>query len=147
MLNGFDAKVIPAVTAGAYSAGDVVGGLLTFPVAEKGDGKVVVIEGAIVTLKAAITSTLTLHLFDEAPDTIADNGAYSIGASHIHKLIASITFNAVVDHGTPNSYQTAALSIPVAPVNGNIYGYLVDATGFTPASTSDVQVRLRGRVA
>lgn len=145
MKNAFDVPVQPVVTAGAYAANDVVGGLLTFPIGS-GDDRIPILDSVIVTIKAAITSTLTLYLFNAAPAVIADNAAYTIGTvADVHKFIGSFTFGTVVDHGTPNSYMTADLDLPVRPIDGmNIYGYLADGTGFTPTSTSDVQIRMRG---
>jgi hypothetical protein len=106
----------------------------------------VIITGAEVGIKAAITSTLTLHLFNAAPATVADNGAYALGTvADVFKHVATITGFVLSDHGTPNSYAIEGINIPVRPADGmNLYGYLVDGTGFTPTSTSDIQVRLRG---
>jgi len=146
MKNGFDFALIPTVSAGAYSAGDVVGGLLTFPVGEKGDGRIPIVDSALVTLKAAIASTMTLHLFNAAPAVIADNGAFTIGTvADVQKFLGSWTFGSALNLGTPKAYMSVAIGLPMLPADGqNLYGYLVDGTGFTPTSTSDVQIRLRG---
>ena len=149
--HAFDVVSAPAVTAGAYSAGDIVGGLLTFAVGESNDACVVV-TGVEVAIKAAITSALKLVLFNADPSstTKTDNAAYSLAAGDVFKVITVVDFSSAgavaTDHGTPNTYSVNALNIVCRPANGtpNIYGLLIDGTGFTPTSTSDIQVRLRG---
>lgn len=149
--HGFDVVQAPAVTAGAYSAGDIVGGLLTFNVAESLNAPVA-ITGIDVAIKAAVTSALKLVLFNADPTstTKTDNAAYSLSATDVFKVITVVDFTTsaalLTDHGTPNTYSLNGLSIVCAPVGGvsSIYALLIDGTGFTLTSTSDIQVRLRG---
>ena len=149
--HGFDLPVQPTVTAGAYSAGDIVGGLLTFSVAESNNSPVVV-TGVEVAIKAAVTSALKLVLFNANPSstTTTDNAAYSLSASDVFKVETVIDFlaaNAVLtDHGTPNTYSVNGLSIVCSPDRETraVYALLLDGTGWTLTSTSDIQVRLRG---
>lgn len=144
----FDKLATPAVTAGAYSAGDIVGGLLTFAAARAND-ELVVITGAQVISKAAVIPAYTLVLFSADPigTTKTDNAPYSLAAADAFKVIGTVTFGTSwYDHGTPNSIRSDGLNIVAAPDPGtkNIYGLLIDATGATLASTGDIQVRLRG---
>lgn len=143
---GFDVVVAPTVTAGAYSAGDIVGGLLTFDNVAQQPGQPVVITGAQVALKAAVVPALTLILFSADPTntTKTDNAAYSLNAADTFKVLAAIPISTLYDHGTPNVYSADGLNLVAQPVARAIYGLLVDGTGVTLASTSDVQVRLRG---
>lgn len=149
---GFDVVLTPAVSAGAYSAGDIVGGLLTFPIAG-GKPSVVMVTGAQVSIKAAVTSTLSLLLFDADPSatTQTDNAALSLNVADLAKLIKAVPVSApggvssLFDLGTPNVYSADGLNIPCRCADGqNLYGLLIDGTGFTLASTSDIVVRLRG---
>ncbi len=148
---GFDVVLTPDTTNGAYSANDVVGGLLTFPVAG-GKPACVLVTGVQVGIKSAVTSALTLLLFDEAPATAkADNAALALAAADLPKLIKAINVttpggsNSLFDLGTPNAYSADLFSIPCVPADGqNLYGWLIDGTGFTLTSTSDIVVRLRG---
>jgi len=152
-INGyaFDVTVTPTVTSGAYSAGDIVGALMTFTVARVND-EPVIINRVQVAVKAAVTSTLTLILFNADPSgtTKTDNAAYSLAAADAFKVIAAIPINALggylTDHGTPNTYELNNLNIPCKPVSGGtaIYGLLIDGTGWTLTSTSDIQVRVAG---
>lgn len=148
---GVDVAVTPTVTNGAYSAGDIMGALMTFPVSRVAD-EGILLQRVQVALKAAVTPSLLLVLFSADPTgtTKTDNAAYSLAAADAFKVIATIPFATLgaylVDHGTPNTYAVPNLGIPLKPESGgvNIYGLLVDLTGVTLTSTSDVQVRLQG---
>lgn len=145
---GFDVAVTPTVTAGAYSAGDIMGALMTFAVARAND-EPVVITGVQVVCKAAVTPALTLVLLNANPTstTKTDNSAWSLNAADAFKVIGAVALTSSwTDHGTPNSIRADNLNIVAEPASGtqNIYGILVDGTGVTLTSTSDIQVRLRG---
>lgn len=148
----FDVTVTPTVTSGAYSAGDIVGALMTFALSRVADAPVT-IDRVQVTVKAAVTSSLTLVLFSADPTatTKTDNAAYSLNAADAFKVIASIPITALggylTDHGTPNTYDLGNLDLTCKPATGtvNVYALLIDGIGWTLTSTSDVQVRLAGR--
>ncbi len=145
--SGVDVALALATTNGAYSANDIVGGLLTLPVGN-GSPCVVMIMGVQVGIKAAVTSALTLLLFDSVPTnggSVADNAALALAGTDVIKLAKAIPVSTLFDCGTPNAYSADALNIPIRPVDGvNLYGLLIDGTGFTLTSTADVTVRLRG---
>lgn len=125
-------------TAGAYSASDVVGGLITIPFAD----------GIIRRIKVVDDdnqgAALDLYLFSGAPTAIADNGAFATAftlADH-KKWIRKLSI-ATGDWQTINSNKTAFvayqssenLGIDFASDDGvNIYAYIV-CTG-TPTYTS-----------
>jgi hypothetical protein len=143
-MAGFDVTVTPTVTNGAYSAGDIMGGLLTFPCGTNGT---LLINEVQVALKAAVTPSLTLVLFtaDPAATTQTDNAAYSLNAGDVFKVRAAIPVTTLYDHGTPNTYRSGAINLIATPASGDkLYGLLIDGTGVTLTSTSDVQVRLSG---
>ncbi|MGE0211817.1 MAG: hypothetical protein AB7S41_09000 [Parvibaculaceae bacterium] len=149
--HAFDVAVTPTVTNGAYGAGDIVGGLLTFANVARVNDEAVIITGVQVITKAAVTPTLTLILFNADPSstTKTDNAAYSLNAADAFKVIKGIpitTLGSWTDHGTPNSISVDNLGIVAKPVSGgkDLYGLLIDGTGATLTSTSDIQVRLRG---
>ena len=144
-MAGFDVVVAPTVTAGAYSAGDIMGGLLTFRVGYKG---AMIVNEILVALKVAVTPSLTLVLFEADPSatTQTDNAAYSLNAADVFKVRKSVPVSTLYDHGTPNTYGSGSINIVMntAPDTDIIYGLLIDATGVTLTGTSDVQVRLTG---
>jgi hypothetical protein len=147
--SGFDYAQTLATTNGAYSANDIVGGLLTFPIiSNSGPPTVAMVTGVQIGIKAAVTSTLTLLLFSSIPTnggSVADNAALALAGTDMLKLVKAIPVTTLFDCGTPNAYSADALNIPVRPEDGtNLYGLLIDGTGFTLTSTTDVTVRLRG---
>jgi hypothetical protein len=145
---GFSVTVAPTVTNGAYSAGDIIGGLLTFSNVARATDELFVVTGVEVNIKAAVTPGLTLVLFDADPNTNAytDNAAYSIAAADSAKILKAIPISTLFDNGTPNSYSVDGLFVVCPPISGtrNVYGLLVDSVGVTLTSTSDVSIRLRG---
>jgi hypothetical protein len=149
---GFQVSVAPLVTAGAYTAGDIVGTLMTFANVAPAVNSPFVITGVDVAIKAAITSSLKLVLFKAFPaaTTLTDNSAWSLAAADVFKVVSVIDFDeagaVLCDHGTPNTYSVNNINLVCNPAEGtrDIYGILIDGTGFTPTSIYDVQVTLRG---
>lgn len=145
----FDVAVVPTVTAGAYSAGDIMGALMSFQVSA--NARPVVLQEVQVALKAAVTPSLTLIVLNGDPTntTKTDNAAYSLAAADTFLVRAALPINALggylTDHGTPNTIRVGNLAIPMAPsAAGILYALLIDNTGVTLTSTGDVQVRLCG---
>lgn len=150
---GFDVPVVAATSTFAtpYTAGDIMGALLTFADVAPWATAPVMITGAQVAFKVAVApSPLSLILFNADPSatTKTDNAAYSLAAADAAKVIKSINFQALggvyYDHGTPNSISVDNLGVACVPVATSLYGLLVDGTGVTLSSATDVQVRLRG---
>lgn len=150
--HGFDVAVSPTVTAGAYSAGDIMGGLMTFPVARAND-KLVCITGVQASFKVAVMpNPFSVIIFNADPTatTKTDNAAYSLNAADIAKVRKSLAFqtNGILhyDHGTPNSISWDGLGLVMAPATGtvNVFALAVDGSGTTLTSTSDFQLVFRG---
>lgn len=147
----FDVVVTPTVTNGPYSAGDIMGALMTFNVARAND-KGIILQEIQIALKAAVTPSFLLVVFNADPSstTKTDNAAYSLNAADTFKVRAAIPINALggylTDHGTPNTIRLGNLAIPMKPESGgtNVYVLLIDLTGVTLTSTGDIQVRLSG---
>lgn len=145
----FDVVVAPTVTDGAYSAGDIMGALMQFRVARLAENPVL-ITGAQVVCKAAVTPNLRLILFSADPTntTKTDNSAYSLNAADAFKVVSVIDFTTEswVDHGTPNTIEKTGLALiaDIVDETPDLYGLLIDDSGVTLTSTSDIQVRLRG---
>jgi hypothetical protein len=148
---GFDVVNSPTVTAGAYSAGDIMGALMTFTVAPAID-QAVLIQEVQFSFKSAVTPSLELILFNADPvgTTKTDNAVYSLATTDVFKVRASLPINNLggylVDHGTPNTIRLGNLALPMKPASGtkDIYALLIDLTGVTLSSTSDLQVRIAG---
>lgn len=142
----------PTVTAGAYSAGDIMGGLLTFSSICPQAGTGLVIQELIFGFKSAVTPSLQLVLFNADPTgtTQTDNAAYSLAVADMGKVIAALPINSLggylVDHGTPNTIHLNNMALAVKPTSASttLYGLLVDLTGVTLSSTSDLQISMLG---
>jgi hypothetical protein len=148
----FNVAVAPAVTAGAYAAGDIIGGLLTFPNVAQAANRLVVINDFQVTFKSNVTPTLILTLFEEDPAASAknDNDAYSVVAADAFKVLRTFDFAALggayITHGTPKSISINNLGAVIPPVAGgrSVLGLLRTTAGVTLGSVSDMQIRMIG---
>ena len=102
---------------------------------------------ALLTLVFDDGRSFTLTKAQMVTRLVTDGGSLALAAP---KVITAIQFTAagavLTDHGTPNTYSLNNLNIVCAPDRNTqaIYGLLIDGTGFTPTSTSDIQVRIRG---
>lgn len=136
-------RVTPTVTAGAYSANDVVGGTLTFPV---GSG---ILRAVTVVDQAKQSGALQLVLFDALPTDIADNGPYDIADADLLKIIGAVHLTDTAgadkfDFSDNKIYMRQGLTIPLkrADSSAAIYGFLIALGTPTFAATTDVQVQL-----
>lgn len=137
----------PTITAGAYDAGDNVGGRLTFADVvrvDPGSGEII---GAVLIDKAAQGAAVELILFDANPSggTITNNAAPVIAAADAGKIIGSIPFVDYVEAGGQR-FSQARVSIPFSPASGqDLYGVLIlrgPAGPPTYAAVSDLIIRL-----
>jgi len=136
------------VTAGAYSDGDVVGGLIRFDYDSS-------IGGAVINQVAIFdddnqSAVFDLYLFHTEPQTIADNAAFAsaLTFASLSKLI--VPKKAISTYTTINSnnyafadFDKAFISSPTAGIN-TIWAYLV-LNGSTPtysATSGTLLVRI-----
>lgn len=134
--------VAPTITAGAYSAGDVVGGLLTFDVSGAPEGSL--LTRALLVDDDNEKPELTLYLFNASPTSFADNAAFAPVVADLKKLITKVTF-ATTDYVTVNSnaYALKEDLNDLIPANtGSIYGYLVCTATPTYTATTDIWLAL-----
>lgn len=149
---GFQVALAPTVTNGAYSAGDIMGALLEFDLATQANDKPVILQEIQFALKSAVTPSFLMVFFSADPTstTKTDNAAYSLNVADAFKVVASLPINALggylTDHGTPNTIRLGNLAIPIKPVSGTrkLMALLVDLTGVTLTSTSDLQIIVKG---
>ncbi len=132
----------PAITAGAYTAGDVIGGMLTFDVHSAGGGgtirRVTLID--VDNEKAAGK----LYLFNSAPTSTADNAAFAPSAADMRKLIDVVSISAA-DYASVNSKAAAIkrdLAIDYTAADGRIYAYFVCDGTPTYTTAGDLTFRL-----
>lgn len=128
----------------AYTAGDVVGGAITFTSAGPSGGRVLITSADLGLYIAAIPTGMgafTLYLYDVTPPSaIADNSPFDMPSGDRASYLGSIALGVPVDLGA-TCYTTPvvpSLEVKLANASTTLYGYLVTASGYTPANNSEV---------
>lgn len=144
MSKVYEITVTPTITAGAYSAGDVVGGLLTLDLttsdAVRGGG---LLRRVVVTDDAAQSAVFNLHLFATAPASIADNAAFAPAIADLQKRCAVVPI-ASADYATINGNVQAVvddLTVDFYAPARVLYAYLVCTGTPTFAAVTDLHLR------
>jgi hypothetical protein len=141
-----EASVTPTLQiVGAYDANDVMGGLLTFDVANSGGG------GLVRYIRVADDddekAVLTLYLFNAKPTVIADGAAFAPAIADLKKLVG-IQAIAAADYTELNSNACALYTGDTAPnfsftsASGNLFGYLVCTATPTYTAATDLTISL-----
>lgn len=142
----------PAVTAGAYSAQDVVGGLLEFPLVYPIPGHGALLEAITVIDEAGVMGAAAFHfvIFEREPAAaIADNAALSTLTDADALLIQAVIQVAAGDFRllglTSQDVATKhGLTIPVQgrSKDTSLFAYLVTEGTPTFAAVDDVTIKL-----
>ena len=134
-------KTTPTVTAGAYSANDVVGGRLQFIGWRHGT-----LQSVTITDAAAQAVDYVLVFFESQPTDITDNATFDIADADLGKIIYQdgLTSSANRQAFTDNSYHYLyGLSVPIWSAGGTVFGFLITPGTPTYAATSDITVTLQ----
>ncbi len=127
-----------------YTAGDVVGGAITFTSAGPSAGHVIVTSADLRIDVTAVPSGMTsfrLYLYDATPPSaLADNAAWDLPSGDRSNFLGYIDFGTPVDLGSTLFVQTTnpGLQVKLASASTSLYGYLVTTAGYTPAANSEV---------
>ncbi len=143
--NGAAVEVVPAVTAGAYTAGFVVGGIMTFanvlPASFNG-----IIESLTLKFKGTVQTTeFDVALFSASPaGTFTDHAAPVIAAADSALLIGVFPMTANYSPlGTHTVYTLDGIGKAVVGSSTSLYAVVTTKSApVNPASTSDVSLRL-----
>lgn len=130
------------VDTDAYSANDVVGGLLTLNIA-KSSGGGGLLRRIILVDDHNQSEPFTLYLFDATPTSFADDAAFAPTNADLEKLIGTVAITAG-DYVTVNSNGYAIvddIDLEFNPLDGNVYAYLV--CGETPDYNAATDLHLR----
>lgn len=138
-----EVSITPTITAGAYSQGDVVGGLMTFSIPWGGQSSAI-LNRVLVTDQAAQTADLRLHFYDAAPTTIADNAAWSRSDADLLLWIYSVDITTFVAGAANSVALVDGIDAELVAPNGALWMYLevTDATPPTFAATDDLALTL-----
>lgn len=137
-------QLVPlTIGTGAYGAGDVVGGLITFDdLLEAGGGGT--IRHVYVSDDSAQGTELKLYIFNDVPTTLADNAVFEPLIADLDKLVGIVT----IESGnwiTLNSNTWAKVDPDISFESGaanRLYGYLVTTPGDTWAAATDLKVKM-----
>jgi hypothetical protein len=140
-------SVTPTVsTSPAYTAGDLVGGKMTFANVIRAASESSILRQVIITDLAMQSAELDLILFDADPSgtTFTDNAAFDIADADLVKIIGILTL-AAADYAAfvDSSAGIITSQLGIVPASGtSLYGALVTRGTPTFAGTTDVTVRL-----
>lgn len=134
----------PAITAGAYSALDAVGGLLTFANAARISGGTIMVHSVTINDLTTQRASLVLVLFDRSFTATTDNAAFDPSDADLVNCVGIIPITA----GDYQAFNDNAVACVrglglIAKLNGtDLFGQLFLPTGSAPtyASTSDLEV-------
>jgi hypothetical protein len=132
----------PTVTAGAYSSGYVVGGLISLSGATRTNSGSGLIQTVEVTVKTALTAPYDVLFFDTQPTngTYTDNAAFALNTSDAPFLVGVAHSSDLIPGGTPQILQAANLALPfkLSASNTTLYAIIVMRGAETLASTSAI---------
>lgn len=136
----------PTVTAGAYSANDAVGGLLTFTDAAMlgGGGNGAVLDSVTIIDRAKQSIQLDLVLFDRTFTATTDNDAFDPTDADLANAIGAVK---IVDWFAFNDNSMGVktgigLPIELADAGSSLFGQLVTRGTPTYAAVGDITVIL-----
>lgn len=137
-------RVSPTVTAGAYDAGDAVGGKLTFELnPPHRRGRII---GVTVIDRAQVKAELNLALYEADVSTIADNASYAPTAADLLKLVGLVNIPAAayVDSASESvaHIQVDGPCYELTPPSESVYGQLSTPGTPTYVATTDLTVIL-----
>lgn len=126
----------------AYTAGDVVGGALTFSSIGPSAGAIMInsseLELDIAAVPSGMTS-FTLYLYSVTPPSaLADNAPWDLPAGDRASFLGSLALGTPVDLGSTLYVIVGAIGKQIRLASANVFGYLVTTAGYTPAANSEV---------
>lgn len=131
------------VTAGAYTTGKLVGGLITIPGAIKEGKTGTLLQSVTIADQAMQTSYYNLFIFTSLPGgTYTDTATADISDADLLLAICPVSVSSITsasDNGLSNSYN---IGCPIQVTSGTtIYGLLAAQSSQTYAAITDVQLR------
>lgn len=127
-----------------YTAGDVVGGALTFTSMGSSAGRIMIttdqLELDLTAIPAGMTS-FTLYLYNVTPPSaLADNAPWDLPSGDRASYLGFVTMGSPVDLGSTCYVETNIINKQLKLAGTSLFGYLVTTAGYTPAANSEVYV-------
>jgi hypothetical protein len=136
----------PTVTAGAYVAGDAVGGLLTFTNAARAVSGGGVIKSVVIVDDAGQDVEMELWLFSQTFTPMADNAPWAPSEADLENLIGVVSTEDSAQGwlaaGTPSAIDIEVAKRFDLVLTANLYGQLVTRGAPTFAAADDVTVKV-----
>jgi hypothetical protein len=133
----------PANTT-AYSAGDVVGGAITFANMGTSGGRIMLTSTQLELDIAAIPAGMSnfyLALYNVTPPSaLADNAPFDIPSGDRASFLGIVQLGTPVDYGATLYVEQNVVNKQIKLTGTNLFGYLVTVAGYTPAANSEVYV-------
>lgn len=127
-----------------YTAGDVVGGALTFPSMGPSAGRIMLTSTQLELDIAAIPTGMTsffLALYNVTPPSaLADNAAWDLPSGDRASFLGIVQLGTPVDLGSTLYVEQNIINKQIKLAGTSLFGYLVTQTGYTPAANSEVYV-------
>lgn len=135
----------PAITAGGYSAADVVGGQLSFTLPSAGGGGI--IRKLVIADDDNEKAAMDIYFFDDSqgtPTVIADNAPFAPVIADLKALIGKVSV-AATDYVTINGNAYAikdGLAIDYSLIKEKLYAYAVPSGTPTYTAVTDLTFTL-----
>jgi hypothetical protein len=141
--SGITIAQIPTVTAGAYSAKDAVGGLLTFANAARVSAGGGILKNVVMIDDNGQDAALELWLFKVTFTAMVDNAGWAPSEADLENLICVVnsTDGTWLDAGTPSA-NIIECSQRYDLTGTSMFGQLVTRGTPTFAATDDVTVKI-----
>lgn len=128
----------------AYSAGDVVGGAITFANMGTSGGRIMLTSSQLEIDIAAIPAGMSnfyLALYNVTPPSaLADNAPFDIPSGDRASFLGIVQLGTPVDYGSTLYVEQNVVNKQIKLAGTNLFGYLVTVAGYTPAANSEVYV-------
>jgi hypothetical protein len=132
-----------AVATAAYTANDVVGGLLTFSIDQSFDIDGALLQYVMLNDAANQSEAFSLWLFNDTPTTIADADAFAPTIGDLNKRIGNPISISTSTSVNSLSYGTSSnLTRTLQFSKGKLYAYLVCTDTPDYAATTDLTLFL-----
>ncbi len=141
---GTTISATPTVTAGAYSAGDAVGGVMTFANAVRYNGRSAVLNSVTITDKSKAAAELELWLFSATITEAGDNAPFTISDAELATCVGVVPIVAANYFAAADNEVACVRSVGLEfkCAATTLYGQLKCLGTPTFASASDLTVTI-----
>ena len=135
--------VTPTISTSAYTAGDSIGGVMTFSTVNRSSGESIRLDSVQVADNADIGAAMDLVLFDRNPasGTFTDNAAADPTDTEINQIVGVIAIGSYSSFND-NSVSDTAVNRSMVLNGTDLFGVLVARSAPTFVATSDLTVTL-----